>query len=757
MAIQLSFFRKIYVLGFALIMALPLVSVQPLFHPPSFAKAIVFRTILCLMLFVFLIDMFFVRKKELFAKIEHFKQKSPFLFYSFALLFAAFLVSTIFSVDVYFSFWGTPYRGGGFLNILFYFIFAFFLFLTLSKKDWKTLWNISFTTGAIASLIVIFQQFGIFSNWLISYENRPVSTMGNPNFFGAYVLFLFFPALGLFFKEKGKKKIVFGGMLLLYVFAAFLTLSRGVYLGLLIGGSYFVFLFFEKRKKTRIIFILALITGIVLFFYGRGALSSVTFSNNILEMARQRVVNISLKGAASRISAWKISWQAIKQKPIWGWGIENFSIAFNKHYDPDLPNIGLKLGSDWWDRAHNILFDIGVACGIPGIIAYLSCFYFLISGLQKAKKYNPEKKIVLHSTQAALIAYFTVNLTSFDVFSTYLMLFFVSAFSFYLISCPQPSQKKQGNAPFSFSRQNKLLIILFFALTISFIYFCNLRLLLINKEINLALYYAGNENYEKALAKIEPLLLKKSPLNYYLRAQYASILGSYVQKNPPHETELNEKLTDTLRQNVKIRPLSFRDWFYLSTHLRHLIVRHNDKETIMRLAEEADRSFKEAEKLSPKRQEIYMEWSGLYLAIKNFEETKNKAEQCLLINPENEVCLWRRGLAYIASGEIDMGQKFLSEAIQRGQSGKSREATAQLINAYAEALKYEKKQECYRELKKLYQTMIKIEPEEYKWHAYLATAYKELGETEKARQEALKMLELAPHLRENVNAFLQTL
>ena len=130
-----------YFIGFFLILALPLLSIAPLFHPPSWGKNIVFRIIFSVLIFFFIYQVLFQKNSIKFpiAAKSIFQRRNK-IFWPFWLLialFGIFFLATIFSLDPHFSFWGSPYRGGGFLNFAFYIIFAILIFFTSRRKDWQ--------------------------------------------------------------------------------------------------------------------------------------------------------------------------------------------------------------------------------------------------------------------------------------------------------------------------------------------------------------------------------------------------------------------------------------------------------------------------------------------------------------------------------------------------------------------------------------------------------------------------------------------
>ena len=56
-----------------------------------------------------------------------------------------------------------------------------------------------------------------------------------------------------------------------------------------------------------------------------------------------------------------------------------------------------------------------------------------------------------------------------------------------------------------------------------------------------------------------------------------------------------------------------------------------------------------------------------------------------------------------------------------------------------------------------YESLISLNPENIQYYATLAAVYKETGDYKNARKTALKVIELSPESKDEVNAFLNTL
>jgi len=70
-----------------------------------------------------------------------------------------------------------------------------------------------------------------------------------------------------------------------------------------------------------------------------------------------------------------MAWEGVKEKPLLGWGQENFNLVFNKYYEPSL--YGQEV---WFDRVHNEDILQITLKNISGIIA-IECFVSLLYNL----------------------------------------------------------------------------------------------------------------------------------------------------------------------------------------------------------------------------------------------------------------------------------------------------------------------------------------------------------------------------------------
>lgn len=736
----------IYFVGFFLILTLPLLVSPFLFFPPDWGKTIIFRSIMSILLFLFTYQLLFGGLQINLPNIKNNK-----IIWLFAALFIIYLLATIFSVDLYFSFWGSPYRSGGFLNIVFYFVFAILTFLLIKKTQWQKVWDFVLTIGILVSIVAVVQQYGLLKIF-VTRETRMPSTLGNTIFLAIYLLFLFFIALSFLLKEKSVvKKVFYTFAVLLFLWVIIFTGSRAAYLGIGIGMLYFIILYPSKKllfvKLLTILVFIAAVWG-VYFINTNPEFIQAYSKNKIIQQIAPRL-SIKLFLADPRFSAWQIAFDSLKEKPILGWGPENFDIAFDKHYDPSLPYIDKYWGS-WYDRAHNFVFDIAVTAGIPALLAYLALLGVLFWQLQRLKYVE---SLIVHGVQATFIGYLTANFFSFDSFPSYLIFFLLIAYSLHLIWLNY-AEKLTALNNFKIStkiiKQKKIIIVFLIILLVWFIWFYNIKALAIGQQINLAQQLADKKNCKASLELMDKVLKENHILNYYSRIKYEGFLQKCSLFYPEKNLEYAKRSVEILKEASNIRPLYTQIWIHLGASINTLIENEKNEERKAELIKEADYSFQKAEELSPKRQEIFIEWAKTAMVTGDFQKMKERSLICLNLNPNIFDCYWSLGLSEIFLGNLKEGKNLLKIAEEKQFSSFTLVAFNQLIIAYS----YNKN---YEELVDVYKKLIDKNPAEPQYHATLSFTYKELGQYEEARKEALIFLKMMPEAKEEVQLFLKTL
>src|SRR3989344_4322997 len=92
---QNKLFYRVYLWGFMLILALPLLNWPIYFSPPNWAKTFVFQIVFSIILFIFLCNVLWQRNEGFFNKVKKISKKN-LAFWILLLLFATHLLATIF-------------------------------------------------------------------------------------------------------------------------------------------------------------------------------------------------------------------------------------------------------------------------------------------------------------------------------------------------------------------------------------------------------------------------------------------------------------------------------------------------------------------------------------------------------------------------------------------------------------------------------------------------------------------------------------
>lgn len=385
-------------------------------------------------------------------------------------------VANIFGVDPYHSFWSRLERMEGYLMIL-HLVAYFFLLSAVfrTKKEWLTFFSLFAIAGILVGSYGVLQLLGL-REAIQGGDTRIDGTIGNPTYLAAYLTLVIMVALILFFNSEKKWLKYFYGATALFSFVIiYFSATRGAALSFLITIPIFLalYIFLSKNNDPKEKFYKKLAAGflalIILLPIGVWLLRDSSFVRDNPVLGRLTSVSLSERTIKARFLIWGVAWQAFKERPILGWGQENFLEAFLKYYDPRLYD-----QEPWFDHPHNIIFEWLVNAGIFGLAAYLAIFVALFMGIRRLiirKIVGKGEAIVL---VIAPITYFIQNLFVFDNFNTYVLFFALLA---YANRMAWDADSAAGNASFE-SKTTKLhhaILTISLVATTFIIYFVNIK------------------------------------------------------------------------------------------------------------------------------------------------------------------------------------------------------------------------------------------------------------------------------------------
>ncbi|MDP3948807.1 MAG: O-antigen ligase family protein, partial [bacterium] len=148
---------------------------------------------------------------------------------------------------------------------------------------------------------------------------------------------------------------------------------------------------------------------------------SASLWQNVPGLGRFQGISLADEGLQPRLIAIKSAWQGIKEKPLLGWGAENFNLAFNKYYDPS--SLRANFQETRFDKPHNFILEYMVSGGILLLLAFL-----FLSSAFLWQAFRSGEILWAQVAVAAFIAYFIRNLFVFDTIGPlFLFYLFMSA------------------------------------------------------------------------------------------------------------------------------------------------------------------------------------------------------------------------------------------------------------------------------------------------------------------------------------------
>lgn len=367
-------------------------------------------------------------------------RKSPIMI-AYGLFIVILLLADIFGVDTGRSMWSNFERMEGFVGHIHFFAYFFVLTVMLpTLKDWQKMMKVFILSDLLILIYAYGQLFGAkglffadhfptIATWFSAKfpihmsANRLDATIGNSAYFAIFCLMIIFIAAVLWSqKVDNKYKWFYPTVIVLNLIALFYSGTRGTMIGIIVGGFIALGLnaFHEKGKarKTLMWATVSMVVVIGLIF----SLKNTDFIKSSPTLGRLASISPNDITTASRVNIWKISFEAWTEKPILGYGQDNFSYVFARKFVADkLWNL-----EPWYDRSHDVFFDWLIAAGILGLLSYLSLYVVTLWFMWKKGNDMPYKEKVLLT--GMLAGYFVHNIFVFDNLTSYILFFAMLAY-----------------------------------------------------------------------------------------------------------------------------------------------------------------------------------------------------------------------------------------------------------------------------------------------------------------------------------------
>ena len=455
-----------------LVLVTPLVVTRDTFFPFVVGKALYSRVLIEIALAVWIV---------LAVRNASYRPVLSRLMIAFAVYLVVSLIASFAGVSLQRSIWSTYERMHGIVDLAHWLAFALVLTSVFrTRQDWRLVLNLSLLTGVVMALMGAAVMAGLklpVYDFLEAGE-RITLTLGNPTYVGVYMLINAIIGAGLLLDSftdrtaegqgsaaarrrrrrrrtgspSGETEATLLWWRLFWAAAVALSLwmmlessTRGAFVGLvgaLVGAS-MGYLLWGRLRGVKIAAAL-LIAGIAAFglFLVLGAETAAAQRLAERSYVVERFIqagqgnDTSLEGRLASVS---FGLQGFIERPLLGWGPENYVVAWGRHYDAE--EIGDYKGPSF-DQAHNKPIEELTTKGVVGLASYLSLWVLMLWIVSsRVRRRGADGEILTLVMGAAMVGYFAQNLFLFDTATTVLQFVVLLGFAVSLDSTHEGVRK----------------------------------------------------------------------------------------------------------------------------------------------------------------------------------------------------------------------------------------------------------------------------------------------------------------------------
>ncbi|HAZ29041.1 MAG TPA: hypothetical protein DCY48_04700 [Candidatus Magasanikbacteria bacterium] len=637
-----GFFMKIFLLRatkacVAFSLLLPLIALPQFFIFPFIVPRIIFfRSLVLLMLLGYSL--------LLVVDWQEYRARLTPITAVVGLFFVSLSISTFFGVDWYRSFWDNHERMLGLFTLLHYGLY-YVIATTIMRRweEWRRLFRMFLCVGIIVMIVGIIQT--IEPDFFLNKGNHRVSsTLGNPIYYSGFGLFLFFLGAFLFTREQTRTWKCFAALGAIFGFVGiFLGGTRGTILGLLGGMAVALFSYVvllqghpQVRRALNIAMGIGAVAVLLLVVFRH-----TSFVERLPGVGSLVQTSISGGTARTRIMAWGIALDAWKERPMFGWGPNNYYYAFNAYYRPEFMEYGV--GETWFDNAHNVLLNTLAVQGLFGFIMYGALFIVpVVILLAYRKKFQYDIHAVVLG-MSFLIAHLIHNVFVFENPTSYLFFFLFLAFLNAQTSLSRQTTARKEQKKISPVRVSQgfmgrvagagLLVFVLFVATDVY-----------PARANMAMFKMMRTLYTESdpLSRYESVLALPTPHRDDIRNDFAHLVFPLIQEthrrgNSAYAKDIFDRAVAGLEANRELHPLDVR----IHLELAELYQRSAPLFQEASFFTQAEAVLEDARLKSPRRQQIDYMLAGIEFQLNKPDEAILHLRVSIDDNPNIVEGWWR--------------------------------------------------------------------------------------------------------------------
>jgi O-antigen ligase len=281
----------------------------------------------------------------------------------------AMTLATCFGVNPRLSLFSSPERMTGLwtqLHVLAWFAMAAGTLKTAAQRD--RLLGVQLAVAFLTACIAIAQSADptFVALGQVAVGDRLSGTLGNPIYLGGYEALSIFFALSLLPDAHGALRGLLLTPILTALWALALAGSRGPALGLGAGLVVLVIVLGMTGRHRRLVVVATASLLVVAAAYGLfvGLIASRP-SMGPFWARHENLRHLFCLTEVGRFQLWTAAWDGFLRRPVLGWGVGGYEIAFDSVFRPAYHPLG------YHDKAHNVLLGAFCETGAIGAIAYL--------------------------------------------------------------------------------------------------------------------------------------------------------------------------------------------------------------------------------------------------------------------------------------------------------------------------------------------------------------------------------------------------
>ncbi len=361
------------------------------------------------------------------------------------------------------SIWSTYERMQGIFDLAHWFCFVIMAASVFrSFSSWRLLFSLNLAVGTVVAILGLGQHFDFINiDWLGS-SSRIESTIGNATYVGAYAAVNVLLAVGLIaqsfsrqasepLQRRGRGRAArrrrqssapafsmdyYAALRAFWALAAFLNLltlwltsTRGAVVGL--GAALFVFAVWyagwgsvKAARRAGYVILVGSVIALVFLIAARttSALDPIVDSSAMIKrLSTMSLEDSSIRGRTVSVEA---GYHAFLERPLLGWGPENYIVAWGRHYRSESPP------NELFDQAHSKPIEELATKGALGLITYLLIWCAMaLAILRSFRSETGYHQVFIAIFGATLFAYFVQNLFLFDTPTTAMLFCVLAAFT----------------------------------------------------------------------------------------------------------------------------------------------------------------------------------------------------------------------------------------------------------------------------------------------------------------------------------------